>query len=126
MQFAAGIPALLHKANVHRKIFLQQILNLPKGILPTPAFAFDEGPKTTALINHKSEFLVKIFSNVVFDLHVLVFFLAILRGSMCMWGAYPEVFRAEKKKKKILFCFLSCLVHLAENSKNSSKIMVSK
>ena len=74
MRFAEGIPALLHKANVHRKIFLQQILNLPKGILPTPAFAFDEGPKTTALINHKSEFLVKIFSNVVFDFHVLVFF----------------------------------------------------
>ena len=69
VRFAEGIPALLHKANVHRKIFLQQILNFPKGILPTSAFAFDEGQKTTALINHKSEFLVQIFSNVVFNLN---------------------------------------------------------
>ena len=52
VQFAEGIPILLHKANVHRKIFLQQILNLPKGILPTPAFAFDEGRKPTALLNY--------------------------------------------------------------------------
>ena len=69
MQFAeTGIPALLHKRNVHRKIFLQQILNLAKGILPTPAFAFDEGRKTTALINHKSEFLVQYFKCCVFNI----------------------------------------------------------
>ena len=61
MQFAEGIPALLHKANVHRKIFLQQILNLAKGILPTPAFAFDEGRKTTAFINHNSKFRIQFF-----------------------------------------------------------------
>ena len=54
MQFAEGIPALLHKANVHQKIILQQISNLAKGFLPIPALAFDKGHKTTGLINHNS------------------------------------------------------------------------